>query len=161
MKKILLSAVLFIGLSALGTANAQSSENLGDLKAKKEVLKLNTKLNNYKIKLEKERKAFEKYQNEVNDANKEAEKKGSDFSGSSNAGDTAKEAKAAAKKMKAAQKANKNLASSKKKIEDLEKGIKKAEDRIAKLNQQIEFTDKKAKKAKESESTEENTEKKD
>lgn len=161
MKKILLSAVLFIGFSALGTANAQSSENLGDLKAKKEVLKLNTKLNNDKIKLEKERKAFEKYQNEVNVANKEAEKKGSDFSGSSNAGDTAKEAKAAAKKMKAAQKANKNLASSKKKIEGLEKDIKKAEDRIAKLNQQIEFTDKKAKKAKESESTEENTEKKD
>ncbi|WP_297984347.1 hypothetical protein [uncultured Chryseobacterium sp.] len=56
MKKYIFGAALMLGLASFGTLKAQSSENMGDLKAKKEVLKLNTKLNNDKIKLEKKKK---------------------------------------------------------------------------------------------------------
>ncbi len=103
-------------------------------------------MNNDKIKLEKEKKDYNHFVKVVDEANHDADKKGAQFSGSNDAKDTAKEAKKAADRMKEAQRANRNLASSKKKIEGLEKDIKKAEDRIAKLNQQIEFTDKNGKK---------------
>lgn len=140
MKKFLFSAGI-LAVTSFGMVNAQSNENLGDLKAKKEVLKLNTKLNDYKIKLEKERKDCNKVQSDVKSANRSADRKGSNFSGSDNASATAKEAKAAAKRMKDAQKANEKLAKCQKNIQSYEKDIKKTEDKIEKLNQQIQFTD--------------------
>ncbi len=142
MKKLLFGTTLFLGLSGVSLTHAQSTKDIDELKARKEVLKLNTKLNNDKIKLEKEKKDYDKLVNNADDANDKAERKGAKFSGTSNAERTAKEAKEATKKMKDAEKANKDLANKKSRIANLEKDIKKTEDKIDKLNDQIEFTDK-------------------
>lgn len=142
MKKLLVLTMM-AGFAAFGTVKAQSTENMADLKVKKEILKLNTKLNNDKIKLEKERKDFAQYKDAVESANRTADRKGSNFSGSNDLKDTEKEAKKAAKSMKDVQRANDRLAKSQKNIENLEKDIKKSEEKISKLKQQIEFVDKK------------------
>ncbi len=138
---MIIATVLFMGTVMFGVVQAQSKEQLAELKAKKEVLKLNTKLANYKIDLEKEKLNHAKYLEEAKDVTGTADKLGTRFEGSADTASNAKEAKKVAKKMKAAQKANKNVTSSAKKIENLEKNIKKTESKIAELNHQIQFVE--------------------
>lgn len=138
---MIIATVLFMGTVIFGVAQAQSKDQLNELKAKKEVLKLNTKLADYKIDLEKEKQSYVKYLEEAKDATKTAEKLGTKFEGSSDTAANAKDAKNVAKKMTAAKKANKNVTNSAKKIENLEKNIKKTESKIAELNHQIQFVE--------------------
>lgn len=117
MKKLIIYGIFITAASFSSILKAQSVNDIQDLKAKKEVLKLNMKLNDERLNLEKKKKDHENYLSEVKSINSDADKMGDKFDGKSNAERNTKEARKAAKRMKTAEKANKKLASIEKDIE--------------------------------------------
>lgn len=108
MKKLIIYGIFITAASFSSILKAQSVNDIQDLKAKKEVLKLNMKLNDERLNLEKKKKDHENYLSEVKSINSDADKMGDKFDGKSNAERNTKEARKAAKRMKTAEKANKN-----------------------------------------------------
>lgn len=135
---------LGLGLTALlavscGTNNAQ----LQGLEAKKEVLKLNTKLNDLKIKREKQYQEVAKLRSKANKINSKADNRTNRFSSEDhNAVSTAKDAAKTAALLKDTQKANQNLAKGQEKLNKLDKEIQKVQTKLDRLNKEIEFVDK-------------------
>ncbi|WP_172919715.1 SlyB protein [Capnocytophaga canis] len=132
---------LFLGLALvmLTACGSTKSPELKRLEAKEEILSLNTKLNNLKIELEKERIATAGFRDEVAKINANADEKTSSFSNSDDASDAAQKARRARTALKKAQKANRNLAKSERKMQKIQRNISKVETKLEKLNKSIEF----------------------
>lgn len=130
----------FLIASLLGACSTAKSPDLQKYEARQEVLALNTKRNNLKIELERERIANEKLQKDVADLNKKADKNTSKFA-ASDPSSTASEAKLTASLLNDVEKANRKLQKSDKKIKNLNKDIKNLDEKIGKLNKKIEFVD--------------------
>mgnify|MGYP003582347346 FL=1 len=141
MKKVILSALLYAGLTLTACSTTKSPE-LQKLEARKEVLALSTKRNQLRIDLEKEKANNAQLRKNVQSLNAEANKKTDRFS-ASNPNSTAKQAAETAKLLKNVEKANRKLEASTKKEKKIEKDIEKVQAKINKLSKQIEFVDQK------------------
>ncbi len=141
MKKVILSALLYAGLTLTACSTTKSPE-LQKLEARKEVLALSTKRNQLRIDLEKEKANNAQLRKNVQSLNAEANKKTDRFS-ASNPNSTAKQAAETAKLLRNVEKANRKLEASTKKEKKIEKDIEKVQAKINKLSKQIEFVDQK------------------
>lgn len=136
-KKNIFSTIILVFCTFFSSLYAQST--MDDLKAQKETLKLNTKLNDLKIDLQKEKNKNADYLADVETYNLDAGVSNDQLSSSENPKDAAKNAKKVAKRLKSAEKANDKLIRSNRKIEDYELKIFRLAAKIGKLDQQLNF----------------------
>lgn len=141
MRTISIIYILFISLTLVSCAT--KSPEMERLEAREQVLKLNKKLNDYRMDYEKERLENKQLQMQVKSYNEDANKATNKFKTTENPGNVASDAKSAQKILKKAEKANEDLAKSNQKLEKIQKKIDEVQSEIDELNKKIEFVDQK------------------
>ena len=134
MKKLLFVAMMML----LGIAAHAQKSVIDTLKARQEVLKITTQLNEAQLDYQKEKAKYADLIKEVDQLNAKANAATADFN-TSNASNTVKDASATMKKLKDVKKANKKLAKSQKCLQKYEKKIAKLQNKLDKLNKRIQF----------------------
>ena len=137
MKKLLYVSLVML---FLGTSYAVAGDpQVQNLKAQKQVLKLNTKLTNLRMAYEKALAVHQELRKKASDINAEANSGAVSSYTTMNASASAKAAKERAKVLDKVENANKKVVKSQKKLDKLLKNIEKVQRRLDDLNKRVVF----------------------